>query len=207
MAMASDAYPKTVTLKDGTSVVIRLLGRGDFDQLLAFFESLPDEDRLFLRHDVRDPELVRKWTEDLDLTHVIPLVALDAGELVASGSLHTIPHEWVRHVGHIRLVTARSHRNKGLGGLIARELVALAEERNLEKLQASVIADNVGAVKMLQTLGFKTAAVLEGMVKDRSWKSRDLAIMVNDVANLTQIMELWIQESMLASHRVPGDGA
>ena len=29
----------------------------------------------------------------------------------------------------------------------------------------------------------------------------------NDVANLTQVMEEWLQESMLPSHRVPGDGA
>ena len=205
--MLTKAYPKTVALKDGTSVVIRPLARGDFEQLFAFFGSLSEEDRLFLRHNVRDPEVVRKWTEELDVVHVVPIVALDGDDLVASGSLHIIPHEWMQHVGHIRLVTARSHRGKGLGGLITRELVALAEDRNLEKLQAHVIKDNLGAVKMLETLGFKTVAVLEGMVKDRSWKNRDLAIMVNDVSNLTQIMEEWLQESMLPSHRVPGDGA
>ncbi len=205
--MLIDTYPKTVALKDGKSVVIRPLVRDDFDQLLTFFRSLPEEDRVFLRHDVSDPEVVRKWTEELDLVRTIPLVAFDDDELVASGSLHIMPHECMEHVGHIRLVTARSHRNKGLGGLISRELVAFAEERNLEKLQAHVVKDNLGAVKMFEALGFQTEAVLKGMIKDRTWKTRDLAIMVNDVANLTQIMEEWIQESMLPSHRVPGDGA
>ena len=205
--MLLDAYPKTVTLKDGTNVVLRPLARGDFDQLYAFFKSLPEEDRVYFRHDVGDPELVRKWTEEIDLARVIPLVALAGEEIIADGSLHTVSHEWVRHVAHIRLVIARSHRSKGLGGLISRELVALAEERDIEKLQASIIEDNVGAVRMLEALGFKTVAVLEGMVKDRSWKNRNLAIMINDVANLTQTMEEWIQESMLPSHRVPGDGA
>lgn len=205
--MLMDEYPKKVTLKDGTSVVIRLLVPDDFDHLLSFFEALPEEDRVFLRHDVRNPEVVRKWTEEHDLARVIPLVALDGDELVGSGSLHFMPHECMQHVGHIRLVTARSRRNKGLGALIARELVALAEERDLEKLQAHVIKDNLGAVKMLEALGFTTEAVLKGMIKDRSWKTRDLAIMVNEVANLTRIMEDWIQQSMLPSHRVPGDGA
>lgn len=205
--MLIDAYPKTVTLKDGTSIVIRPLARTDFDQLLAFFRALPEEDRLFLRHDVADPEVVRRWTEDLDLTRVIPLVAFDGDELVGDGSLHLMSHDWMRHVGHIRLVTARSHRNKGLGALIARELVALAEERKLEKLQAFVVADNRGAVKMLETLGFRKAAVLEGMVKDRTWKSRDLAIMVNDVSNLTEIMEDWIRQSMIPTYRLPGEHA
>ncbi|MBU0640873.1 MAG: GNAT family N-acetyltransferase [Planctomycetes bacterium] len=205
--MLIDAYPKTVVLKDGTEIVIRSLARGDFEQLLDFFTALPEEDRVFLRDDVRDPELIHRWTEQLDLARVIPLVAYDDSELVGSASLHIMPHECMRHVGHVRLVTARSHRHKGLGALMTRELVALAEERALEKVQAHVIEDNLGAVRMFEKLGFKTVAVLEGMVKDRSWKTRNLAIMVNDVANLTQIMEQWIQESMLPSHRVPGDGA
>jgi L-amino acid N-acyltransferase YncA len=205
--MLTDAYPKTVTLKDGETVTIRPLAREDFEPLLAFFRSLADEDRVFLRHDVTDPEIVRKWTEEIDFARVIPLVALDGDEIVGNGSLHFMRHGWTQHVGHIRLVTARSRRNKGLGGLITRELVALAEERNLEKLQAQVIQDNLGAVKMFETLGFTTVAVLEGMVKDRSWNSRNLAIMVNDVSNLTQVMEEWIQQAMLASHRVPGNGA
>ncbi len=204
--MLTKSYPKTVTLKDGTSVVIRPLAEGDFDQLFAFFEALPDEDRIFLRHDVSDPQVVRKWTEDIDVDHVIPLVACDEDKVVASGSLHVIQHDCMRHVGHIRLVTARSHRKKGLGGLMTRELVALAEHRNIEKLQAHVIHDNVGAVKMFETVGFETVAVLKGMIKDRSWKSRDLAIMINDVANLTQIMEDWLQQSMLPGFRAPGGG-
>ena len=205
--MLTTAYPKTLTLKDGSSVVVRPLAKGDFESLLAFFDALPEEDRLFLRHDVHDRDLVRRWTEELDLSRVIPLVALDDDHFVASASLHFMAHDWIKHVGHIRLITARSHRNKGLGGLLARELVALAEERNLEKLQAHVIEDNISGVRMLEAIGFKTAAVLEGMVKDRTWKTRNLAIMVNDVSNLTQLMEEWIQESMLPSHRVSGDGA
>ena len=205
--MLLDAYPKTLALKDGEDVTIRPLARGDFERLLSFFQALPDEDRVFLRHDVHNPDVVRRFTEEQALDRVVPLVALDGDELVASGSLHIMPHDCMRHVGHVRLVTARSHRGKGLGGLLTRELVALAEERNLEKLQAHVIRDNEGAVRMFEKIGFKLEAVLTGMIKDRTWRSRDLAIMVNDVSNLTQIMESWIQESMLAGYRVPGDGA
>ena len=205
--MITKAYPKTVQLKDGRSLVLRPLARDDFDQLHTFFTSLSEEDRLFLRHDVRDPEVVRKWTEDLDFERIVPLIALDDGNLVGSGSLHLLPHGWMSHVGHVRLVTARSHRHQGLGGLIARELVALANERNLEKLQAHVVDDNLGAVKMFEAIGFETAVVLKGMVKDQSGKLRNLAIMVNDVGNLSQLIDDWIQDSMLPSYRVPGGGA
>ena len=205
--MLTEAYPKTIKLKDGTEVVLRPLARDDFDDLHLFFRDLPDGDRLFLRHDVSDPQMIRKWTEELDYDRVIPLVALDDDRIVATGSLHIMAHGWMEHVGHIRLVTARSHRQRGLGGLIARELVNLAGGRNLEKLQAHVIADNEGAVRMFETVGFKTVAVLEGMVKDQAGRERNLAIMVNSVANLTQIMEEWIHDLTIPQFRVPGDGA
>jgi ribosomal protein S18 acetylase RimI-like enzyme len=200
-------YPKNVQLKDGAEVAIRPLTQDDFEELLAFFEALPDEDVLFLRHDVRDPEVIRRWTDDLDLSRVLPLVAFDGEELVGNGTLHTTSHDWTRHVGHIRLVTARSHRNRGLGGLLTSELVDMASQRNLEKLQAYVIEDNLGAIKMFTRLGFRKEAVLKGMVKDRSWKSRDLAILTNDVADLDRILEEWIQFSTLPGYRAPGAGA
>lgn len=205
--MLTEVYPKSAKLKDGRNIVIRPLAQDDFDRLHLFFRALPEGDRVFLRHDVRDPEMIRKWTEELDLEHVVPLVALDGDDIVASGSLHIMAHGWMRHVGHVRLVTARTHRQQGLGGIIARELVSLAATRNLEKLQAHVIEDNRGAIRMFEAVGFETVAVLEGMVKDQTGKERNLAIMVNSVANLTRLMEEWIQEMMLPSHRVPGDGA
>jgi L-amino acid N-acyltransferase YncA len=205
--METMGYPKTVRLKDGRSIQIRPLAHDDFDKLLAFFQALSEEDRLFLRHDVRDPELIRKWTEELDHGRVLPVVALDCDEIVADGSLHVMNHGWTQHVGHLRLVTARTHRHKGLGGLVARELVALAERRGLEKLQAQVIEDNVGAVRMLAALGFATAAILEGMVRDQKGNKRNLAIMVNDVSTLSHVLESWIQDSMIPAYRVPGGGA
>ena len=196
--LTNDTYPKTLKLKDGRTVTLRPLQRHDADKLGTFFSALPDEDRMFLRHDVSDPDLVRQWTEKLDFEQIVPLVALD-GDAIA--------HEWMRHVAQIRLVTARTHRHKGLGALIARELVALAADRDIEKLQAHVTEDNLGAVKMFQAVGFNTVAVLKDMVKDQTGRKRNLAIMDNDVASLGRIMEDWIHDSMLAAYRVPGGGA
>jgi len=200
------AYPKTVKLKDHRSVVIRPLAQDDFDRLHASFLALPEEDRIFLRHDVRDPELVREWTRNLDFERCIPLMALDGNEIVGNGRLYMMTHGWMQHVGLIRLITAGTHRHAGLGALILRELVALAEERNLEKLQAQVIEDSVAAIKLCQAVGFETAAILKDMVKDQTGRKRNLAIMVSDVANLSRIMEDWIHDSMQPAYRVPGAG-
>lgn len=200
-------FPKTVTLRDGRTAVLRLLARGDSEKLHAFFQALPEQGRLFLRHDVRDPALIRRWTEELNLESVIPLIAEEGDTVIADGTLHIETHSWMQHVGLIRLVIAETHRNVGLGTLIARELVAIAEQRNLEMLQAHVIEDDRRYVKMFQTLGFETAAVLNGVVKDQDGNNRNLAIMINDVANLGRALEDWIHDSMIPAYRVPGAGA
>ena len=112
-------------------------------------------------------------------------------------------------MSHLRIVTARSHRHKGLAIVVARELVALAEERGLEKIQAHCIEENLGALKMLERVGFEVCAVLKDLVKCQSCQpghQHNLVVMVNDVGRLSQVMEDWIQDTMLPMFRVPGGG-
>ncbi len=204
--MLTRDYPKTERLKDGRQVVLRPLAQDDFDRLFAFFQALPEEDRLFLADDVSNPTLIRKWTDEIEFAKVVPLLALDGDRIVADGTLHIAAGGWMRHVGQIRLVTARTHRHIGLGTIVARGLVALATERNLEKLQAHVIEDNVGSVRMFEAVGFKKGAVLARWVKDQHGDERNLAIMINDVASLTRTLEDWIHDSMIPAFRAPGEG-
>jgi L-amino acid N-acyltransferase YncA len=199
-------YPKRVNLKDGRPVTLRPLEVGDFERLLEFFRALPPEDRLFLRHDVCDPQNIRKRTDNTDDERVTSIVAEDGGKIVGDGTLHTTPHGWMRHIGFVRVVTARSHRHVGLGTMIIRELVNIGEERGLEKLQVQLIADDRGSFMMCQALGFEQAAVLKGAVKDQEGRNRDLAIMMNDVGSLSRIMEDWINDMMISTFRVPGGG-
>lgn len=204
--MIMDTFPKTVTLKDGRKVVLRPLAGNDSSRLHAFFVSLPEEDRIFLQHDVTDPQVARRWTEQLDLAHVFPLVAVDGDKIVADGTLHVVTHGWMQHVGQIRLATARTHRHAGLGVFLVRELVAVASERKLEKLQAQFIEDDIGAVKMFEAVGFKRTAVIKDIAKDKTGQNRNLLVMLNDVSDLERRMEDWIQDSMIPAFRVPGAG-
>ncbi|MCP4593660.1 MAG: GNAT family N-acetyltransferase [bacterium] len=204
--MSIKDYPKKMQLKDGREVTVRPLARDDFERLLGFFKGMPAEDRVFLAHDVTDPNVIRKWTEEINFDHVVPLVALDGDQIVGDGTLHIPPRGWMQHVGNLRLVTARSHRKTGLGTLIARELVGLAGSMDLEKLKAHVIADAQGAVRMFEAVGFEQVAVVPRLVRDQKGAERDLAIMINDVASLTRVLEDWIQDSMIPAFRSPGEG-
>ncbi|MFC1492205.1 GNAT family N-acetyltransferase [Nitrospinota bacterium] len=200
-------YPRKVKLKDDRMVAIRPLAREDFDKLFAFFQAMPENDRTFLRHDVRNPDLIQKWTENIDFDHVIPLVAEDGDEIVAEGTLHMATHGWMHHVGLIRLVTAKTHRRNRLGTFIVKELVAIAQELNLEMLQTLVIEDEPGSVEMFQKLGFKKAAVLRNIVKDQNGYKRNLAIMLNEVDSIDHIIEDWIFSSMSTPLRGSVEGS
>lgn len=204
--MAVSTYPRTVTLKDGREVALRPLASGDTDRLHAFFMGLPEKDRIFLRHDVCNRELVHRWVEEPDLVRIAPIVALDGDHVVGNGTLHLATHGWSQHVGLARLVTAVTHRNIGLGGLIARELVSLAEDRGLEMLQAHIIEDDTGTIRLFEALGFERVAVIQGVAKDLHGKKRNLLIMLNDVSNLDRIIEDWIQDTMIPAFRAPGAG-
>ncbi len=204
--MLTKDYPKTVTLRDKRDVVIRLLKDDDLDSLHRFFVGLPEEDRVFLRHDVTDRELLRRWTEQIDLDSVTPLVAVDGDAIVGDATLHFEKSGWMQHIGAIRIVTATTHRANGLGTFLTRELVRVAQIRGIEKLRALMLENDEGSFKMLRGAGFELVAVLKEMGKDRKGKKCNIAVMVNDVEDLSKILEDWYQDSMIPAFRAPGCG-
>jgi ribosomal protein S18 acetylase RimI-like enzyme len=204
--MSLEGFPKQVSLKDNRKVTVRLLEEGDFDQLSLFFHALSDEERIFFRHDVLDPKLLKSWVTDINLDDIIPLVAAFEGRIVGKGTLHFQHRGWLRHVGHLRIVTAADHRRNGLGTMMAHELVELARQRDLEMLKVEVIAANTPMINMLERMGFRTGAVLKGLAKDIRGHTQDMVIMVNDISHLSRLLEDWIVDSMIPAFRAPGGG-
>ncbi len=204
--MTMPNYPKDVTLKDGRQAAIRQLKQDDLDALHRFFLDLPEEERIFLRHDVTDKALLEKWTANQDFEHVVPLVACDEDAIIGEGTLHIEKEGWMQHVGSVRLVIAPSHRGNGLGTLMTRELVQIAQFRSLEKLRANVIEKEEFSIKMLAGAGFKRNSVLHDLAKDRKGRTCNVVVMVNDVADLTRILEDWIHDAMIPAFRAPSGG-
>ena len=79
--MESNQFPSTITLHDGPAVTVRLMTVADSAAMLAFFQGLPEEDRMFLRNDVTKPEVVDRFVRDVDHELVIGLVAEVSGAL------------------------------------------------------------------------------------------------------------------------------
>ncbi len=177
-------YPKAVILKDGTEVLLRLLTKDDNELLYKFFNQLPKEDRLFLKEDVTDPDVIGRWIENLDYDKVLPLIAEKDGEIVADATLHRDAYGWEKHIGEVRVVVARELQRKGLGAIMVQQLFHHALRRGLDKLQVLVMENQIAAIKAFRRVGFKKEAELKDHVIDLQGKKHNLIIMTNNVRNL-----------------------
>lgn len=190
------AFPKEVILRDGSNLTLRLMTIGDEVALLDFFRKLPEKDRLFLKDDVTDPEVISRWAKNLDYNKVIPIVAVKDGEIVGDASLHMDQCGWSRHVGEIRLAVSREHRRQGLGFLLTKEIFFLALALRLEKVVAEMMENQVAVIQILKAIGFEKEAVLKNHVKDQHGDSHDLLIMSNDTKSIWKKMEDLIRDSI-----------
>ncbi|MEP0775060.1 MAG: GNAT family N-acetyltransferase [Acidobacteriota bacterium] len=193
--MTLEGYPRDLTLKDGTTLGVRPVEADDKDALLAFYRSLPEEDRLFLRDDVTSQLWADRFMASIDYQTVIPLVAVTADrKIVANGTLYRTLHGWTRHVAEVRLAVAREYQRRGLGTAVLRELVRLATSCGVEKIVASVVDNQVGAIRAFEKRGFHREAVLKGHVKDIRGLKRDLVIMSNDVSHIWEAMAAMVAD-------------
>ena len=78
MSEAATDYPRETKLPDGGSVQVRMMSADDRDAVLAFAQSLPEEDLLFLRVDLTEPSVIDEWISNLESGSSTSLVAYDA---------------------------------------------------------------------------------------------------------------------------------
>lgn len=172
---------KEIVIRSGKKLIVRPMKKEDEKRLFDFFSRLPDDLLMFIRHNVRDPQVIKEWVDHLNYDRVLPIIALDDDRIVADVTLHRIPYGWKRHIGQVRIVVDPAYHGLGLATAILNEVVELGAEFGLEKLWAEVPLDSVAAVKAFKNAGFRCKAVVEGLVKDLKGNNVDILIMVCDI--------------------------
>jgi L-amino acid N-acyltransferase YncA len=186
---------KIVTLADGSEVLIRPVTPDDRDASLTFFRSLPEEDRVYLRTDVTRPEMIDRRFARIEAGLLRVLVATDGHRILADGALEVEGREWKNHLAEMRLFVAPSHRCRGLGVQMSREVYGLALSKRVEEIVVRVMKPQAAARSVIERLGFHEHAVLKDYVLDQSGRKQDLIVLRCDVN------ELWrkIEEHTVAS--------
>ena len=182
----------TLKLRDGAEILIRPIRRDDLDRSYAFFQALPEEDRIFLRVDVSKREVVEQGIKRVEFGEVERLVALHGDEVVADGALELKGESWKEHVGELRLIVARPYQRRGLGTLMARELYKQAAHHKLEEIIVRMMRPQRGARTIFRRLGFQEMVTIPEYVKDLRGTKQDLVVMRCDLESLWRELEDYI---------------
>ena len=186
---------KKETLKDGTGILIRTLTFNDLEQLMAFYRSLPYEDRKYLRIDVTDKIAVEKRIRDVECGIAVRIIALHNNNIIAIGALELGVDDWRKSLGELRVAVSKDFQRKGLGLMMLRELYLIAVDHKVEKIVVKVLRPQIAARKICKKLGFREELFLPAYVKDQDKKKQDLLIMTCNIDELWKEFELIYKDS------------
>lgn len=174
------AYPRTVELGDA-AVELRFMRAGDEGAVLEFARALPPHDLLFLPRDIAQPKVLAAWVREIERGAMTTVLALRGAHVVGCATIAREPLSWSPHVAELRVVVAPDSRGNGLGRVLSTAAGELAVRSGTEKLVAHMTPDQIGAVTVFETMGYRAEALLRDHVKDGEGRKHDLVILSLDV--------------------------
>jgi GNAT superfamily N-acetyltransferase len=174
-------YPKEIKLKDGLKSRLRPLRKDDEKAFYEFFQGVPERERMFIKHRVADQKVIHEWCQNIDLGKNLPLLALIDGKIVADATLHQQLGGWKRHIGRVSVLVRPEFRGRGLARALVTEMLSLARNVGLERVEAEFIGEQEAAIQMFAMLGFSNLLRLEDYVKDMQAISHDYVLMGVDL--------------------------
>jgi len=174
-------FPKVIQLKDDTKATLRPLRRDDEKEFHALFLSIPEPERMFIKHRVTEIETIRDWCRNIDYGRNLPMVGLLDNKIVGVATLHQQLGGWKRHVGRVSVLVHPKFRGRGLARALIGAIIETARQVGLEKVEAEFIGEQEAAVKMFAMLGFSQLLHLESYVKDMQAISHDYILMGLDL--------------------------
>ena len=172
-----EQYPKTVTVKGSLEVTLRPLEASDEKAFHEFFCAVPETERILFKHRVTDLQVIRDWCQRIDYGKILPLLAIADGKIVADASLHQQLAGWKRHIGRISIVVHPDYRGRGLARALLHELIEIARDAGLEKLEAEFLGEQTAARRVFAEVGFSDLLVLADYVKDMQAITHDYVLM------------------------------
>ena len=177
LEFALQKFPKEAKLKDNLKARLRPLRKDDEKAFHEFFLAIPERERMFIKHRVTDPEVIRDWCHKIDLGRNLPLLAVQNTQIIAAATLHQQLGGWRRHIGRISVLVHPEFRNRGIARTLVGEVIQIARHIGLEKLEAEFIGEQEAARKVFALLGFSQLLRLEEYVKDMQAISHDYILM------------------------------
>ena len=153
-----------VPLRDGRIVTIRPIQADDKMRLLYFGEALPQDDWLYLEHDLRSPEIVARLCNAASAEHWRQIVAVDADDRFAAYASVRMLAGRTSHVAIVKLVIADAYRRVGLGTAMGEVIFEEAKQLSAHKVVVEMLEAQKSGQAIFARLGFR----IEGHSKHMS---------------------------------------
>ena len=174
-------FPKHIKLKDGKKAVLRQLLPDDEKEFHQLFQGIPERERMFIKHRVQDIKVIRDWCKNIDYGRNLPLLGLIDKKIVGAATLHQQLGGWKRHIGRVSVLVHPEFRGRGLARALISEILDIARQASLERVEAEFIGAQAAAVKMFAMLGFNQLLRLDDYVKDMQAVTHDYILMGLDL--------------------------
>ena len=168
-------WTKKVVLSNGVEVFLRPELSSDTEMLWEMFSTLSKESLENLVHPFTR-ERIESWTSNIDYNKNLPILALiqEGGRerIIGSASLSFNSQEAVRHKAELGITIHDDYQNQGLGTLVIKHLLEIAQKKGLKKIYLRVHTENSRAIHVYKKCMFKIEAKLEkedyvgGLFKD-----------------------------------------
>src|SRR4051812_4817233 len=181
------------TLRDGTQVAIRPLGRADREALSAAFERFGPASRQqrFFSAVSRLTESQLRYLTEVDQRKHVALAAVDVTDpTTILGVARFVRLDGGRAEPAIAIVDER--QGSGLGTVLMTALVACARELGVSEYQAVVLPDNEPVLRLLHRLG--------RVCVNRSGSTLDVTVDLRTDAAVTRL-----HDAPRASHETGGE--
>ncbi len=156
-------------LKDGTEVTLRPIKPEDEPIELEFIRGLSTETSRFrffqIIKDLPHDALVRFCNIDYDREMAIIAEAREGNRTVEIGVSRLIL-EPNKKRGEFAVVVADKHQRKGLGIKLVDMLIDFAKEKGIETIYGTVMAENIGMIRLCEKLGFSTRREQENTIAE-----------------------------------------
>jgi L-amino acid N-acyltransferase YncA len=171
-------YRHLITLQNGMRVLLRPLVPKDGDALVALFSALPAEETCYFRSNVADPLIVARWAENVDYTHIFPLVAVVGDRIVGNSTLH-LGQGYTRHVAEIRIFLAKEFRRCGIGKAMLKAQIEIARRMGLRQLIAEIVENQPQVIHAFENLSFERLGAFKDMFMTPDGDTLDMIMLVN----------------------------
>ena len=166
----SKLEPRTYTLKNGQTLLLRETVPDDAPKVLAYLNRVGGESDNLLFGENGFPMAEDRERAFLELQRraekSIMLAGFVGDELVSISSVDALTaRERVAHRASVSITVGKAYWNQGVGRRAMETLIDFAKSCGLEVLQLEVRADNAPAIALYEKVGFQKMGLYKNFMK------------------------------------------